>query len=152
MSKFRTKIDNILNSASDLSKVDVYVKRYSGKYQTIYECLKDGLTLDETVFLLDAHRALPFTPFVATLRQLFITWIKKDQEQMNEAIALLEENLEYLRSFTPEEMEWWAKDDFALKEFCNLLSEHNGSLGELKDYLDQLEWQVDLRSEWSENF
>ncbi|MFQ5596680.1 MAG: hypothetical protein ACE5GK_01380 [Nitrospiria bacterium] len=152
MSKFRTKINNILNSTSDLSEVDNYAKRYKCKYQTIYECLADGLTLDETVFVLDVHRSLPLTPFMATLRQLFVTLLDKDQEQMNEAISLTEENLEYLRSQVPEDIEMWAKDDSALKEFCALLSEQNGSLGELRDYLDQLEWQEELRLEWPENF
>lgn len=151
MSKFRTKIDNILNSASDLSEVDAYVKRYNCTYRTIYECLASGLTLDETDYLLDVHRSLPFTPYVVTLRHVFIS-LKKDQEHMDEAMLLLEEYLDYLRGQAPENWSQGARDGFALKEFRNLLSEHNGSLSELKAYLDQLEWQEDLRSERLENF
>lgn len=153
MKDYREKLREYV-SGDELEEIDDLVSEYKTTHKLIYECLHDGLTVEETCFLIDTHHILPllfsFQPCLKSLRVLFHS-LAKDKDLFNEVLSFVGEYHDALeRALTPETEKFMVADRIVY-EVRSWLHEHDSSLEALRIYLNFCIISEE-RQEWWDNY
>jgi hypothetical protein len=121
-----------------LSEIDASVQEGEATYKDILECLDNGLSLEEALFVFQAQGSLPFTPSATNLTKLF-RQLRSDRNLFNDAIAFLEENYHVMMGGGDVDVENSKGDDRIISKFSKMLEQHGNSLKALGMYLESFE-------------
>lgn len=147
MSKSRQGILDFLGESADIERIDSIVEIHGTTYKAVYECLINGLSIEDTEIVLDLHNANindDFKPSIRNLRILFSA-LGKDEDATIEALNVLKDYYDIIWQsiYSDGPVQSHMRTYFVIHEIIRMLEKFDNSIDDLKMYLERYDEDFD---------